>query len=53
MSHKQRVVIHGHVMATPVIKLGTSSYCYSSDEVWYADGYSSDKAWYAELLLLQ
>jgi hypothetical protein len=43
LGKKQRVVIHGHVMETPVKKYGTSSYCYSSEKLWYVEGYSIEK----------
>jgi hypothetical protein len=46
MWHKQRVVIHGHVTATPVKNYGMPSYFYSNEKVWYTEGYSSEKVWY-------
>jgi hypothetical protein len=47
----EKTYVH-QVTATLVKKSGTSSYDYSSEKVWYAEGYSSEKVCYSELLLL-
>jgi hypothetical protein len=41
------------VYDTLVKNSGTSSYCYSSETIWYTEGYCSEKLWYAKLVLLQ